>query len=315
MTVHTIPKPAHGSTEWLNIRWADPTTGMRRISASAAAAVHAEHRYTTPADLASELLAPNPPTPKPTSPAMDRGNALEPALLAWAGEQLGETIVTPDELYVAGRLIATLDGIWGAPDAPDGVVEAKTSRDRWTGTLPSTWMWQGVQQAICADVDTIWWVILDGELDLHLFQQEVNTWEKQHHTQKCEEFLAAIDMGFAPPFVSFTYSHVTQQHPEPCEVSVDLPEQAASMIARLAAAKHKLAEAREQEDALKADVARMLGDAEVGKLDGRPVVSWRSQVRSGFDTKRFIAEHPELAREYHTTTSSRVLRLMKGNTK
>ena len=47
----TIPKPTHGSQDWLNLRWANEK-GEKRITASVAAAIHGEHKYTTPADLA-----------------------------------------------------------------------------------------------------------------------------------------------------------------------------------------------------------------------------------------------------------------------
>jgi hypothetical protein len=59
MQRYTVPKPPHGSQEWLNARWQGPNG--KRITASVAAAVHGEHRFTTPADLAAELLASSPP--------------------------------------------------------------------------------------------------------------------------------------------------------------------------------------------------------------------------------------------------------------
>lgn len=308
MTILTIPKPAHGSVEWLAVRWKDER-GLARISASVAAAVHGEHRWTSPADLAAELLAPNAPQPKATNRAMERGNALEPALLAWAGDQLATDVATPDVLYVAGRMIATLDGIVGPVSNPTQVIEAKTTRDRWTGDLSDTWRWQGVQQAICAGVDRITWVVLDGALDLHLYEQTVEPWEMTHHTQKVEEFLAAIDMGFAPPFVSLTLAHVAQQHPEPTEVSVELPDDAAQLLADLTAAKQTAKAAKETEDGLKAQLASLIGDAEVGRLNGDTVVTWRAQSRDSFDGKSFQADHPDLYRKYVKTTMMRVLRV------
>lgn len=308
MTVLTIPKPPHGSAEWLAVRWKDEL-GLARISASVAAAVHGEHRWTSAADLAAELLAPNAPEPKAANRAMERGNALEPALLAWAGDQLGANVTTPDVLYVAGRMIATLDGIVGSVDAPALVVEAKTSRDRWTGNLSDTWRWQGVQQAICAGVDRVMWVVLDGALDLHLYEQIVEPWETTHHSQKVEEFLAAIDMGFAPPFVSLSLAHVAQRHPEPTEVSVELPDEAAQIITDLSNAKQTVRAAKDIEDRLKAALASLIGDAEVGRLHGDTVVTWRAQVRESFDSKTFQTDHPELFRKYQKTTTMRVLRV------
>ena len=308
MTILTVPKPPHGSAEWLAVRWKDER-GQARISASAAAAVHGEHRWTTPADLAGELLAVAPPAPKATNAAMERGNALEPALLDWVGTQLKTQIWTPDVLYVAGRMIATLDGVTGDVKQPDRVIEAKTTRERWTGTLPATWRWQGVQQAICAEQDRILWVILDGALDLHLYEQTVEGWEKSLHSEKVEEFLAAIDMGFAPPFVALSLSHVAGMHPEPTEVSVELPDEAAQLLKDLVAAKQQAKAAKQTEDELKAQLGLWIGDAEVGRLHGDNVVTWRAQSRESFDARTFQSEHPDLYRKYVKNTTMRVMRV------
>jgi hypothetical protein len=240
---------------------------------------------------------------------MERGNALEPALLDWVGTQLKTQIWTPDVLYVAGRMIATLDGVTGDVKQPDRVIEAKTTRERWTGTLPATWRWQGVQQAICAEQDRILWVILDGALDLHLYEQTVEGWEKSLHSEKVEEFLAAIDMGFAPPFVALSLSHVAGMHPEPTEVSVELPDEAAQLLKDLVAAKQQAKAAKQTEDELKAQLGLWIGDAEVGRLHGDNVVTWRAQSRESFDARTFQSEHPDLYRKYVKNTTMRVMRV------
>ena len=94
----TIPKPTHGSQDWLNLRWANEK-GEKRITASVAAAIHGEHKYTTPADLAVELLAATPPVPTEQNDAMRRGTILEGPLMGWAGEILNDFIVEPAEMY------------------------------------------------------------------------------------------------------------------------------------------------------------------------------------------------------------------------
>jgi hypothetical protein len=85
---YTISKPTHGSQDWLNARWQNED-GEKRVTASVAAAVHGEHKYTTMADLAVELLAKQPPEPKEANDAMRRGTILEGPLMKWAGEILG----------------------------------------------------------------------------------------------------------------------------------------------------------------------------------------------------------------------------------
>jgi putative phage-type endonuclease len=49
-------------------------------------------------------------------------------------------------------------------------------------------------------------------------------------------------------------------------------------------------------------------DTEDVIVSGRPLVSWREQTRRGIDTARLKADHPELAGEYETVSTFRVLR-------
>jgi predicted phage-related endonuclease len=302
-----IPKPPHGTAEWLLIRKQDDE-GNRRISASNAAAVHGEHRYMTGAELAAELLDPNPPEPKQSNAAMERGNALEPALLAWASEQHNTLITTPEVMFTHSRMIATLDGV----SATGEIYEAKTTNSTWTGELPGTWYWQGVQQATCADTNGVWWVILDGRLELHLFWQNVTEIEKATHARKVDEFLAAIDLGMLPAETTPVYSDVARAHPNVDVPSVELNPEISDLIAAYKDAKVGADAAAKAADQLKAKIAEHLGDAEAGNIDGETVVTWKPQTRTTVDTKRLFAEHPELKDQYQTVSTFRVLRF-KGD--
>ena len=109
-----IPKPTHGSQEWLNVRWRNEN-GEARIAASACAAVHGQHAFVTVADLATELLASNPPEPKAPNSAMLRGTTLEAPIRDWAAQLLAHPLTEPDILYCYDepgvRLIATIDSM------------------------------------------------------------------------------------------------------------------------------------------------------------------------------------------------------------
>ena len=299
-----IPKPPHGSEEWLLIRKQD-AEGNRRISASNAAAVHNEHRYMTSAQLAAELLDPNPPQVKETNAAMERGNALEPALLQWASDQHKVEITTPEDMYLDGRMIATLDGV----AATGEVYEAKTTNSTWLGELPRQWYWQGVQQAICASTKGVWWVVLDGRLELHMHWQPVSPPEKIRHQEAVDVFLAAIDMGMFPTAANPTYADIATAHPAPTLDTVDWPDTAADMLRAYEHAKQVADEAVKHADSLKADIAAGFGDAEQARIGDDIVATWKVQTRNSVDTKRLFAEHPELKDQYQTSSTFRVLRL------
>lgn len=311
---YTISKPPHGSQDWLNVRWAD-SNGNRRITASVAAAVHNEHKYTTPADLAVELLAKKPPQPKEQNDAMRRGTILEAPLLQWAAEKLGTIISEPQELYCYDeprvRLLATIDG----RDPSGKVYEVKTYNKVWNGQLPRYWYWQGVQQAICCDVHEINWIVFDSKFELHLQTQTVTSDEKQAHIDAVRRFLDFIDVGMMPDIADPTYDNAAVLYPEGIENTVVMGHEVYDTLERLSLARKMKAEAEAVEEQLKGELAMILQDCEYGSIDGTVVVSWKNSKRTSFDTKRFEAEHPALAAKFKKETSFRTMRIVAKEAK
>lgn len=311
---YTISKPPHGSQDWLNVRWAD-SNGNRRITASVAAVVHNEHKYTTPADLAVELLAKKPPQPKEQNDAMRRGTILEAPLLQWASEKLGTLIAEPQDLYCYDepgvRLLSTIDG----RDPSGNVYEVKTYNKVWNGQLPRYWYWQGVQQALCCDVHEINWIVFDSKFELHLQTQTVTSDEKQIHIEAVRRFLNFIDMGMMPDIADPTYDNAAVLYPQGIENTVVMGHEVYDTLERLSLARKMKAEAEAVEEQLKGELAMILQDCEYGSIDGTVVVSWKNSKRTSFDTKRFEAEHPALAAKFKKETSFRTMRIVAKEAK
>lgn len=307
-----IAKPAHGSQEWLNVRWKNEN-GEARIAASACAAVHGQHAFVTVADLATELLASNPPAPKAPNSAMLRGTTLEAPIRDWAAQLLGHPLTEPDILYCYDepgvRLIATIDSM-----SSDGrVFEQKTTNKIWRGELPDYWYWQGVQQAICTGVDEITWVIFDSTLDLHFHIQAVSSDEKRTHIEACRKFLAAIDMGIMPDDAVVEYRHIAERFPEGkggADGGIELPQDALALIERYLLAKQQKEQAEQVEDLVKAQLCEMLGESEYGLMQDELLVTWKTASRTSFDTKKFEAEHPALAAKYKKQSKYRTFRVV-----
>ena len=97
MSRTTVPKPPHGSLDWLRIRHRDEV-GLPVVSASEAAAVHGMHRFKSKYGLAMEKIAAEPEVTE-TTRAMDRGNRLEPVIIDWASDDLGIDLVSPQLMY------------------------------------------------------------------------------------------------------------------------------------------------------------------------------------------------------------------------
>jgi predicted phage-related endonuclease len=306
-----IPKPEHGSQAWLEVRWRNDN-GEARIAASACAAVHGQHPFITMADLANELLSETPPQPKEPNSAMLRGTTLEAPIREWAAKLLGHPLTEPDTLYrwdePGVRLIATIDSM----SKDNRVFEQKTTNKIWRGELPDYWYWQGVQQAICTGVSEITWIIFDSTLDLHFHVQPVSSDEKQTHIEACRRFLAAIDMGIYPDDAVVEYRHVQELHPEgEKSKEVELPMSALATIERLLLAKEQIKSAEAAEDACKAELCAILGDAEYGLIQDELVCTWKTSQRESFDSKKFQKEHPALWDKYRKTTPVRTFRVNK----
>lgn len=308
-----IPKPAHGSNEWLLARWKTPN-GEARVAASAAAAVHGVHPYISKTDLAVELLAGQPPTAKEANSAMRRGTTLEAPLRNWASEILGVSLTEPEELFTYDepgvRLIATLD----SQDESGHVYEQKTYNKRWNGQLLDYWYWQGVQQAICADVPEITWVVFDSTLDLHFLVQKVTSDEKQIHVSAVKHFLAHIDMGMMPDDAVLEYKHVNTLYPRGeggADNARELGPKALPLLERLMFAKEQLVVAEAAESLAKAELCDMLKESEYGLVQDELVCTWKTAHRTSFDAKAFEKDHPALAKKYKKESTYRTFRVTK----
>lgn len=65
-----------------------------------------------------------------------------------------------------------------------------------------------------------------------------------------------------------------------------------------------------ERDALRQQIQQMMGAAEIGRTEGWKV-SWKSQIRTSYDTKAIERDHPGLLAGYAKTTTSRVFRARK----
>lgn len=307
-----IPKEPHGSAAWLAQRWALPN-GDKLISASVAAAIYDQHPFTSPAQLAAELLADAPPQPSEQNEAMERGNRLEPVIMEWANDKLGKNYTTPDELFLyidndTARLIATLDGYDG-----ESVLEIKTTTREWTGVLPDYWAVQGIHQAICADVDYINWAIFDRSQTLNLYRQDVSSDEKRTHIEAVRFWLCSIDLGMTPDGVAWTYDTISRRHPNVDTELVEVGPAVAELVTQL---KHVKSEAKayaEMEDRLKAELCEMIGSAGAAVYNGEIVATWKPQTRKSLDQKALREAHPDLVESYTKENTIRVLRLKGSN--
>lgn len=306
-----IQKETHGSQAWLNQRFANEL-GEKQVSASVAAAIYDKHPFTSAAAYAAELLRDVPPTPVEQNDAMERGNRLESVLLEWTNDKLGTNFVVPDVLYVFSddnaRMIATLDGFDG-----EKILEIKTTTRDWTYELPEYWRIQGIHQAVCANVSEVVWAVFDKSQTLNLYTQFVSSDEKEIHINAVSQWLSYIDMGMTPDGVSWTYETIQARHPLDNGELVELGPKGAELVAQLKHIKSELKSYEAMEDACKAELCELIGDAATAIVAGEVVATWKTTSRSSLDTKALKEAHPDLVASYTKEVPVRTLRLKGAN--
>ncbi len=315
MKRYRISKPTHGESDWLAVRFWDEQK-RKRVSASAVAAIYGLHRFVPTDQYAAELLGDIPPAPIAPTWAMTRGNDLEPLCIKWAIDRTGINYETPEEMFVAesddesARMIATLDGFY-EDNGTRYVLEIKTLSQPFDGELFDYWRIQGIQQAICANVDHITWGIFDSTMAFHVVRQDVSVEEKIEHVDAVSKWLTCIDLGITPEGVSWSYETISTRYAKPEPTTVELPATAEDLVTQLKHVKRELKGLSELEDKLKAELCELMGANEYATVNGTIIATWKGRTWQSLDIKALKAMEPDLASKYSKPVTTRTL-LLKG---
>ena len=305
-TTIEITKPTHGSMEWLQLRHRYNDKCI--VGSSEVSAVMNASEYETITDLAVRKLQPV----QYTTPneAMIRGNVLEPALIQHAQNELLMPLVTPDVMYLHGRVIATLDARGLGGDA-NVVVEAKTN-NKWAlgNAMPTNWWWQAQAQMYCTDTKEVTFVVLDKHMRLGM-----------HIVDRCDEsisdmvaqvdlFCDAIDEQRLPEHTFLTAPQVATLYTQPAG-TCELDAKTLDLIAEWEAVKAGLHSYEQRDKDIKDAIANAMRANEFATVNGQVVLSYKAQSANRFDSKAFTTAHPDLAKQYTKTSTYRVLRINK----
>jgi predicted phage-related endonuclease len=258
----------------------------------------------------------NEPVEQPSNAVFDRGNDLEPALIARASKQLGKNIITPEVIYRDGRLSISLDGV-DNEQSPSVVVEAKTTT-RYSiyesSDLPAEWLWQGWAQQAVLEVP-VWFVVLDRDLRISCVELPDNPLAIDTLLTETDVFGGWVDNNTPPldeinNFSADDIARIFRVEP----TTVELDATVLDWVAQLEEARALSKQALELETKAKDAIAQMLLGNEIGLVDGQQIVSWKQQAgKESFDAARLKQEHPELIQEY--TKQGNPYRVMRTHRK
>lgn len=256
------------------------------------------------------------------NPAMERGRALEPVVLARYIDDTGHKVVETGLWQHAEHemVLASPDALVVDEDGePIGGVECKTTLERtarkWDGECPARFEWQS--RHYMAVMDVPWWDVVALVVDTW----EVYHWRIERDMDKERALLAAcsgfwrtyIEPGIPPEPDNPTGAEVIQRYLVPSEGALDLdshtPEGA--VLAALLEERRDLAatakQAKERQAEIDKELKALAAEHEEVMLDGQTAYTWKAASRSTLDAKRLRAEHPEIAAEFSRSTTYRTL--------
>jgi putative phage-type endonuclease len=247
--------------------------------------------------------------------ATEAGNLLEDALIRWASQKLGVKVRRNQWRVHANKInSATLDAdIDAKPEAIEckvsGLLNPAFDGAEWgedgSDEVPETVLVQAQAQMLCADLERVWVpALLGGGRGLSLFKIDRHPDLVQIVLEQSERFWREHVIPRVPPADLTPSVEVLKRVRREPESSTIIDD---TVFAAWLEAKAIAKEAKRAEDEAKARLLEQLGTAEAGECSmGR--ITFLAQSRKGFDSKRLQAEHPDLAAEYLTTSSYRVLR-------
>jgi len=314
--MQTIPKPKHGSKEWLLTRWRDDQ-GRCLFGASDIPALMNASPYKTRAELFADKS--NEPEEQADKAVFRRGNLLEKPLLEAASEQLGKQFFTPEYVYRDGRLSISLDGV-DDEQAPTIVIEAKTST-RYSiydsNDLPIEWLWQGWAQQSVLECP-VWFSVLDRDLRISVVELPKNEVAIDALRLEADVFGEWIDNNTPPmeEINNFTADDIARIWKVTPTIA-ELDATAAQLVIDLEKARTISKEASDAEARIKDALAQIMLNHEIGVFNGQKILSWQQQAgKMTLDTARLRADHPELVKQYEKQSNSyRVMRTHRKKVK
>lgn len=310
----TYPKPVVdiaglSRAEWLAVR-------NEGIGGSDAAAILGVSPWTSRYSLwLDKTTAPAQKQVKPETEAMRFGNLMEPVVAEIFGKNMNVEVIKDTTLYRHPEhefMLANLDGLISTQNngEPDAVLEIKTSRSAWD-EVPAYYVSQVQHYMAVTNMPVAYVAALFGGEEFATFEVPRDDEYIERLIEAEAEFWQSVQQAIEPAIDGSKSTHDTLRKAYDVDAgkTVELDNTIAEMIEWRANAKLLVeqyeAEVREAE----ARIMDALRDAEVGTINGKNVVTWKSQSRSSIDTKALKEAHPDIAEQFMKSSSFRVLRV------
>lgn len=249
------------------------------------------------------------------------GHALEPAIAARFSEETGYPILRQPEIKRHPQhdwAIANADGLIldRETHAPIGILEIKTS----SAYKSKAWSEDDPEKIPIEYTAQVQWYLEIFDLDMAYLAVLIGGNQYRHYPIQRDRELGAglIEKGY-----EFWHNHVLAKVPPPLQNAEDVDKyypqdngetaqaDTETLIAynALILAKQELAEKQRQVDELENQLKIKIGQAQQMNDGERKLFTWKTQSSRRFNSKSFQAAHPDLYKQFLTTSTTRNFRV------
>jgi putative phage-type endonuclease len=294
--------------EWLTAR-------RHGIGGSDAAAILGVSRWSSPYSLWLNKTAME-PTVQKENEAMRFGTMMEPVIRDAFADNTQMQVLDDTNLYAHPEhewMLANLDGVISTKSNGefDAVLEVKTARTAWDNGVPAYYVSQVQHYMAVTNLQMTYVAALFGGEELAWFEVPRDDQYIDDLINAEAEFWESVKKAIQPDIdgSDATYKAIRSKYESERGKTVELGKDISDLIVWRKNAKELVdqyeAEVREAES----KIMEALQDAEVGTIDGKPVVTWKSQSRTSVDSKALKDAYPDLAEQFTKSSSFRVLRI------
>lgn len=282
------------------------------IGFSSGAAFLGLSTFRTPYDAYLEYIGERPELTDEEKERFEMGHALEDFIAKQAERKYGVKVRKSNYAYInpkyphllchPDRLVA--GEIYGERIAIE--IKSNTAFDRrWgaedTDEIPMDYLVQVLGYFISEVPCDAVWLIRFSNNQLSRYIIRPNKELQDDIARKLEDIAKRIDSGWKPE--PTTFEEAKKIFNAPTKDSIEADNAIKEIVNRLDEIKSELKGLSSEEEMLKKEIISYMKDRSILTYQGQTLAKYSQITKSGFDSKRFAAEHPDLYAEYTITTS------------
>lgn len=247
------------------------------------------------------------------------GNILEDAVAREFSERTGLGAHRVNAMLISREHSAIAGNIDRRVVGENAILEVKTTnvfaaRSEWDAddadNVPMRVQSQAQTYMKIGGWDRVYVAVLVGGQELRIFTIDRDENLIAGLVDAILEFDDFVRRGIPPPPI--TYAEACQRFPQHVAAAIEATPDVLKAVDALREAKNRKKQAEAEEDAAQFIVAEHLGECDELRRDGKTLLTWRSQSTTRLDSTRLKDEDASTWARFSNTTTSRVMRLMKG---